>query len=203
MAPLPAAPRSRSSHRRRRAAALTAAWRSAAATLRWRVSPLASNFANRFTFALRDVLIACSPAATRHCRRNRRAYARTSARCATCTCRGITLAGAPVVSRVIKGLLNTFYVRVHGTDALISTRKEPITNHYTAIYRIGCTAPVRVGRHTVPWRLPRYRYFKAVLIDNRPCRARAGAARKRAVPSPWLSAGGKNSPHPPHPEFYC
>ena len=26
-----------------------------------------------------------------------------------------------------------------------------------------------------------------VLIDNRPCRARAGAARKRAAPSPWLS----------------
>ena len=30
-----------------------------------------------------------------------------------------------------------------------------------------------------------------VLIDNRPRRARAGAARKRAAPSPWLSAGGK------------
>ena len=29
-----------------------------------------------------------------------------------------------------------------------------------------------------------------VLIDNRPRRARAGAARKRAAPSPWLSAGG-------------
>ena len=31
-----------------------------------------------------------------------------------------------------------------------------------------------------------------VLIDNRPRRARAGAARKRSAPSPWLSAGGKN-----------
>ena len=31
-----------------------------------------------------------------------------------------------------------------------------------------------------------------VLIDNRPRCARAGAARKRAAPSPWLSAGGKN-----------
>ena len=30
-----------------------------------------------------------------------------------------------------------------------------------------------------------------VLIDNRPRRARAGAARKRAAPSPWLSAGGQ------------
>ena len=30
-----------------------------------------------------------------------------------------------------------------------------------------------------------------VLIDNRPRRARAGAARKRAAPLPWLSAGGK------------
>ena len=30
-----------------------------------------------------------------------------------------------------------------------------------------------------------------VLIDNRPRCARAGAARKRAAPSPWLSAGGK------------
>ena len=29
-----------------------------------------------------------------------------------------------------------------------------------------------------------------VLIDNRPRRARAGATRKRAAPSPWLSAGG-------------
>ena len=32
-----------------------------------------------------------------------------------------------------------------------------------------------------------------ILIDNRPRRARAGAARKRAAPSPWLSAGGKQS----------
>ena len=64
--------------------------------------------------------------------------------------RGITLAGAPVVSRVIKGLLKT-YVRVHGTDALIPTRKEPITNgHCTAIYSVGRSAPVRVGRHMVP-----------------------------------------------------
>ena len=32
-----------------------------------------------------------------------------------------------------------------------------------------------------------------VFTDNRPRRApRAGAARKRAAPSPWLSAGGKN-----------
>ena len=30
-------------------------------------------------------------------------------------------------------------------------------------------------------------------IDNRPRRARAGAARKRAAPSPWLSAGGKKT----------
>ena len=30
-----------------------------------------------------------------------------------------------------------------------------------------------------------------VFIDNRPRRARAGAASKRAAPSPWLSAGGK------------
>ena len=30
-----------------------------------------------------------------------------------------------------------------------------------------------------------------VLIDNRPRRARAGATRKRAALSPWLSAGGK------------
>ena len=30
-----------------------------------------------------------------------------------------------------------------------------------------------------------------IKIDNRPRRARAGAARKRAAPSPWLSAGGK------------
>ena len=30
-----------------------------------------------------------------------------------------------------------------------------------------------------------------VLIDNRPRRARANAARKRAAPSPWSSAGGK------------
>ena len=30
-----------------------------------------------------------------------------------------------------------------------------------------------------------------VLIDNRPRRARASAARKSAAPSPWLSAGGK------------
>ena len=29
-----------------------------------------------------------------------------------------------------------------------------------------------------------------VLIDNRPRRARAGVARKRAAPSPWLSVGG-------------
>ena len=33
-----------------------------------------------------------------------------------------------------------------------------------------------------------------VLIDNRPRRARAGAAHKRAAPSPWLSAVGKNLP---------
>ena len=77
--------------------------------------------------------------------------------------RGIALAGAPVVSRVIKGLLKTD-VRMHGTDALIPTRKEPITNcHCTAIYSIDSSAPVRVGRHTVPWRLPRYRCFKALL----------------------------------------
>ena len=77
--------------------------------------------------------------------------------------RGITLAGAPVVSRVIKGLLKT-YVRVHGTDALIPTRKEPITNrHCVAIYDIGRSAPARVGRHVVSWRLPRYRCFKALL----------------------------------------
>ena len=31
-----------------------------------------------------------------------------------------------------------------------------------------------------------------VLIDNRPHRARAGAARKLAAPSPWLSTGGKH-----------
>ena len=30
-----------------------------------------------------------------------------------------------------------------------------------------------------------------VLVDNRPRRARAGAARKRALHSPWLSARGK------------
>ena len=55
-----------------------------------------------------------------------------------------------MVSRVIKGLLKT-YVRVHGTDALIPTRKEPITNgHCTAIYSVGRSAPVRVGRHMVP-----------------------------------------------------
>ena len=77
--------------------------------------------------------------------------------------RGITLAAAPVVSRVIKGLLKT-YVRVHGTDALIPTRKEPITNrHCAAIYDIGRGAPVRVGRHTVSWRLPRFKCFKALL----------------------------------------
>ena len=41
-----------------------------------------------------------------------------------------------------------------------------------------------------------------VLIDNRPRRARAGAARKRSAPSPWLSAGGNNvmcSPSPTGP----
>ena len=55
-------------------------------------------------------------------------------------------------------------MRVHGTDALIPTRKEPITNrHYAAIYDVGRSAPVRVGRHTVSWRLPRYRCFKALL----------------------------------------
>ena len=76
--------------------------------------------------------------------------------------RGITLAGAPVVSRVMKGLLKT-YVRVHCTDALIPTRKEPITNrHCTVIYSIVSSAPVRAGRHTVTWRLPRYRCFKAL-----------------------------------------
>ena len=32
-----------------------------------------------------------------------------------------------------------------------------------------------------------------VFIDNRPRRARAGAARKRAAPSPWLSAGGNDA----------
>ena len=32
----------------------------------------------------------------------------------------------------------------------------------------------------------------SVLIDNRPRHARAGAARKRAAPSPWLSAGGNH-----------
>ena len=63
--------------------------------------------------------------------------------------RGITLASAPVVSRVIKGLLKT-YVRVHGTDALIPTRKEPITyRHCAAICDVGRSAPVRVGRHTM------------------------------------------------------
>ena len=63
--------------------------------------------------------------------------------------RGITLAGAPVVSRVIKELLKT-YVLVHGTDALIPTRKEPTTNrHCVAIYDVGRSAPLRVGRHTV------------------------------------------------------
>ena len=63
--------------------------------------------------------------------------------------RGITLAGAPVVSRVIKELRKT-YVLVHGTDALIPTRKEPTTNrHCVAIYDVGRSAPLRVGRHTV------------------------------------------------------
>ena len=38
-----------------------------------------------------------------------------------------------------------------------------------------------------------------VLIDNRPRRARAGAARKRAASWPWLSAGGKkNATKPAH-----
>ena len=35
-----------------------------------------------------------------------------------------------------------------------------------------------------------------VLIDNWPRRAQAGAARKRAAPSPWLSEGG-NHTNPP------
>ena len=77
--------------------------------------------------------------------------------------RGITLAPAPVVSRVLKGMLKN-YVRVHGTDALIPTRKEPIENrHCAAIYAIGRSAPARVGRHTVSWRTPRFRCFKALL----------------------------------------
>ena len=33
--------------------------------------------------------------------------------------------------------------------------------------------------------------YMGVFIDNRPRRARAGAARKRSAPSPWLNAGGK------------
>ena len=37
-----------------------------------------------------------------------------------------------------------------------------------------------------------------VLIDNRSRRARAGAARKRAAPSPWLSAGGKKTTNGEH-----
>ena len=36
-----------------------------------------------------------------------------------------------------------------------------------------------------------------VLIDNRSRRARAGAARKRAAPSPWLSVGGKKAKRTP------
>ena len=77
--------------------------------------------------------------------------------------RGITLAPAPVVSRVLKGMLKN-YVRVHGTDALIPTRKEPIENHHcAAMYAIGRSTPVRVGRHTVSWRTPRCRCFKALL----------------------------------------
>ena len=91
---------------------------------------------------------------------------------------GNTLAGAPVVSRVIKGLLKT-YVRVHGTGALIPTRKEPITNrHCTAIYNIGSSAPVRVGNHTVPWRLPRYRCFKALFNGLR----QAGSRKADLLP---------------------
>ena len=92
--------------------------------------------------------------------------------------RGITLAGAPVVSRVIKGLLKA-YVRVHGTDALVPTRKETITNrHCAAIYDAGCSALVRVGRHTVSWRLPRYRCFKALLNKLR----QAGSRKADLLP---------------------
>ena len=36
-----------------------------------------------------------------------------------------------------------------------------------------------------------------VLIDNRPRRTQAGAARKPAAPSPWLSAGGKHAKYDP------
>ena len=82
--------------------------------------------------------------------------------------RGITLASASVVSRVIKGLLKT-YARVHSTDALTPIRKDPITNRHctTAIYNFGRSAPVRVGHHVVSWRVPRYRSFKVLLNELR------------------------------------
>ena len=91
--------------------------------------------------------------------------------------RGITLAPAPVVSRVLKGMLKN-YVRVHGTDALIPTRKEPIENHHcAAMYAVGRSTPVRVGRHTVSWRTPRCRCFKALLNGLRQTGGRRAHSR--------------------------
>ena len=91
--------------------------------------------------------------------------------------RGITLPPSSVVTNVLRGLLRE-YVRVHGSDALIPSRKEPIENaHVVSMYAHvrSASAGVNVTRSvTVSHGGVRFLCFRALLNALRQTGARKG-----------------------------
>ena len=79
----------------------------------------------------------------------------------------IIMCPAPSISRLVTGLL-TEYVRVHGPESLIPSRREPLTNQQTsAILGVGHDEPVRVGYRIVDWDATYWVSFAAFLTTLR------------------------------------
>ena len=79
----------------------------------------------------------------------------------------IVMCPAPSISRLVTGLLAE-YIRVHGPESLIPSRREPLTNQQTsAILGAGHDEPVRVGNRIVDWEAPFWVSFAAFLTTLR------------------------------------
>ena len=75
----------------------------------------------------------------------------------------IIMCPAPSISRLLTGLLSK-YIRVHGPESLIPSRREPLTNQPTsAILGLGRTEPVRVGHRIADWEASFWVSFAAFL----------------------------------------
>ena len=79
----------------------------------------------------------------------------------------IIMCPAPSISRLVTGLLAE-YIRVHGPESLIPSRREPLTNPQTsAILGVGHAEPVRVGNRIVDWEASFWVSFAAFLTTLR------------------------------------